>query len=138
MKNQCNKCGKEFYRISKEGKKQFQQRKFCSLACSSSYSKTTHGFTPKTGWHRFYKIWTKIQERTKNPNSKSNGWKCYFGIKNYWKSFEEFKNDMYESYEAHIQKFCHRQLANRNLRCHQPKQLAHFLKVYLTYLKFKF
>ena len=52
---------------------------------------------------RFYKKWEKIQERTTTPCG--NGAKNYIGIKNLWKSFIEFKNDMYKSYLMHVEKF---------------------------------
>jgi len=54
---------------------------------------------------RFYNIWYAIKSRTCNKNSIS--YKNYGGrnIKCEWKNFEEFKNDMYESYTKHSKKY---------------------------------
>lgn len=56
-------------------------------------------------YRRFYNIYCGIKGRC---NTKSNT-KYYMyggrGIKNLWKSFEEFKDDMYESYLEHIKEF---------------------------------
>lgn len=54
--------------------------------------------------NRFYNIYANITQRTnwKIPNERS---KCYEWVKNLWNSFEEFKNDMYESYLDHVAKF---------------------------------
>lgn len=52
---------------------------------------------------RFYRIWVGMNRRckeTKNPRYKDYGGR---GIKQLWKSFEEFKNDMYGSYLQHEQ-----------------------------------
>ena len=51
---------------------------------------------------RFYKIWDGIKYRC--DNSKSNNYKNYGGrgIKCGWQSFEEFYNDMYQSYLDHV------------------------------------
>ena len=64
-----------------------------------------HGFLKNKEKRRFYFIWASITQRTKNPNN--TVWKFYGGrgITCEWKSFEEFRNDMYESYLAHVKKF---------------------------------
>lgn len=56
-----------------------------------------HGMT-KTS---FYGRWKAINQRCGNPKHKA--YKDYGGrgIKNEWKSFEEYKNDMYGSYLEH-------------------------------------
>lgn len=50
----------------------------------------------------FYSRWRAINQRCNNKKSKQ--YKDYGerGIKNEWKTFEEFKNDMYESFIIHI------------------------------------
>ena len=60
-----------------------------------------HGMTGT----RFYNIWRGIKQRC---NYKKNiRWYCYGGkgIKNEWKSFKEFKKDMYKSYLKHYKEF---------------------------------
>lgn len=61
----------------------------------------THGMT-KT---RFYNIWLGVKNRCTNENEPA--YKNYGGrgIKCLWSSFEEFKNDMYQSYQDHVEKF---------------------------------
>jgi len=56
---------------------------------------TKHGMC-KTN---FYSVWGALKERCRNPRHKY--WKYYGGrgIKNEWKSFEEFYKDMFPSYK---------------------------------------
>lgn len=62
---------------------------------------TTHGMR-KT---MFYRIWTGINTRCSNPNDKTYNQYGAKGIRNLWKSFEEFKNDVYKSYLKHCKEF---------------------------------
>lgn len=64
-------------------------------------SNTRHGFKGS----RFYRIWEKIKSRCDNPNAIGFKYWGGRGIKCEWNSFEEFKNDMYGSYKAHVEKF---------------------------------
>lgn len=62
---------------------------------------TTHGMVGT----RFYRIWTLLISRCRNKNViafKNYGGR---GIKCEWKSFENFKKDMYGSYQLHIEEF---------------------------------
>lgn len=61
----------------------------------------THGMRET----RFYGVWRGIKDRCNNSNMKE--YKNYGGrgIKCLWKTFEEFKNNMYESYQSHIKDF---------------------------------
>lgn len=52
--------------------------------------------------NRFYMIYYNITSRIRRPIWRS---KCYEGIKCLWNSFEEFKNDMYDSYIEHCNKY---------------------------------
>lgn len=66
---------------------------------------TTHGFSRKNMWHNLYSKWAGILRRCNNKNEN-----CYSsyggrGIKCLWKSFEEFRDDMIESYNTHIKEF---------------------------------
>lgn len=60
---------------------------------------TTHDMSST----RFYRIWRNIKYRCSNP--KASRWKQYGGrgIQCEWASFEEFRDDMYESYLAHCE-----------------------------------
>jgi hypothetical protein len=66
-----------------------------------SKSKTTHGMTNT----RFYCIWTKMKVRCLNKNY--DHFKLYGGrgIKVEWKSFEQFRDDMHDSYLEHCLEF---------------------------------
>ncbi len=59
--------------------------------------KVTHWVT-KT---KFYNIYKWIKQRCNDKNHKSYKHYWYRGIKNLWKTFEDFRNDMYESYLEH-------------------------------------
>ena len=66
---------------------------------------TTHWMS-KT---RFYRIYRNLNNRCnyiKHPEFKYWGWRW---IKNEWKIFEDFKNDMYESYLKHCEEFWEKQ-----------------------------
>lgn len=61
---------------------------------------TTHGMSHT----RFYKIWKDVKKRC--TNSKHQRFADYGGrgIKVTWQSFEAFRDDMYESYLAHVKR----------------------------------
>src|SRR3990167_8617060 len=61
----------------------------------------THGFKHT----RFYNIYFSIFSRCNNPNNKSFPHYGGRGIKNLWSSFEQFRDDMHESYCKHISKY---------------------------------
>ena len=54
---------------------------------------------------RFWRIYINIRARCNNP--KGNRWHIYGGrgIKVNWKSFEEFRDDMFESYQIQVKEF---------------------------------
>ncbi len=54
---------------------------------------------------KFYICWKHIRDRCFNKNSKDFVNYGGRGIKCLWESFEEFRNDMYESYQSHIKEF---------------------------------
>lgn len=58
-----------------------------------------HGMT-KT---RFYYIWVNINNRCNNKKVERYRQYGARGIRCLWKSFEDFKKDMYQSYEAHVE-----------------------------------
>jgi hypothetical protein len=100
-------CGNKV--ISVSGNVKFGTTKSCG--CLKTLNKgiglrqKTHGFTNKFGVKRFYKIWDNIKQRCYNPHN--IGYKYYGerGIKIKWKSFEEFRDDMHESYLEHFNTF---------------------------------
>lgn len=73
----------------------------CSKGERISNKKTKHGMV----YTKFYKKFQSILTRCNNPKSKR--YKDYGGrgIKCLWNSFEEFKDDMYESYLKHVEEF---------------------------------
>lgn len=75
----------------------------CGCARVSALRKTAtkHGMFGT----RFYNIYRQIIRRCTEPNHKA--FKNYGGkgVKNLWQSFDEFKRDMYRSYNSHVKKF---------------------------------
>lgn len=53
----------------------------------------------------FYRVFGRIRERCNSPKKDSYEHYGGRGIKVLWNSFQEFKDDMYESYLAHIEKY---------------------------------
>lgn len=58
-----------------------------------------HGFTSN---RFYYSVWTGLNQRCKNPKSSNFSYYGGKGIKVEWKSFQEFKDDMYDSYKEHV------------------------------------
>ena len=77
--------------------------KSCGCLAKEVASKvhTKHGMSRT----RFYKIWDGMKYRCNNKNH--SAYKDYGGrgIKILWTSFENFKEDMYESYQRHVKEF---------------------------------
>lgn len=67
-------------------------------------SNTTHGFA-RTEVSIFYKKYQSSKNRCTNLRDKNFYKYGGKGIKFNWKSFEEFKEDMYESFIDHVSKF---------------------------------
>lgn len=65
----------------------------------------THGMSQT----RFYHIWENIKQRTGDKNSSSYEKYGGRGIKCLWKSFEEFKDDMYDTYLSHVKELGERE-----------------------------
>ena len=119
-------CGKVIFREGKEAR----SSKALSCGCKKTLlrKKTsrqespaqTHGLT-KT---KFYHIYRGILARCNVPSSQP--WRYYGGrgIKCLWKSFEEFRDDMYESYLEHVKEFGEKQttIDRRNNNGHYSKK----------------
>lgn len=92
-----------------------QVMKYCSQVCyhkfriptgSRKSRNKTHGFTVSGKEKlRFYRVYASIIARCFDNSSKNFPDYGGRGIKNLWNSFDEFKNDMYESYLQHVQIF---------------------------------
>ena len=54
---------------------------------------------------RFYKIYRAIKTRTRNPNYFQYHLYGGAGIKLEWDNFEDYKEDMFESYTEHVKQF---------------------------------
>ena|SRR3990167_2768498 len=65
----------------------------------------THGFLKTPQKRRFYRIFKKINERCTYRNDISYKYYGARNIKNLWKSFEEFRDDMWNSYQSHVKEF---------------------------------
>nr|DAX47318.1 MAG TPA: hypothetical protein [Caudoviricetes sp.] len=70
-----------------------------SILVSNSHK--THGMSGT----RFYNIWSGMVERCNNVNDKAYANYGGRGIKCLWSSFSTFKEDMYESYLDHVEKY---------------------------------
>lgn len=91
-------CGNEIdvsrgYLVAKNGRK--------SCGCLQKEQRESHNMC----YTRIYGIWCAINTRCNNKNSPA--YKNYGGrgIKCLWSSFENFKEDMYESYLDHVTEF---------------------------------
>lgn len=54
---------------------------------------------------KFYSRWRALKQRCSNPKHKAYEDYGARGIRNEWDSFERFKEDMHDSYLAHIEEF---------------------------------
>ena len=79
---------------------------------------TKHGMH----WHRIYKTFNNMKDRCnrkKNQAYNNYGWRR---IKVEWKSFEDFKNDMYEDYSEHEKNHdCWRRYGGRHRTGRDPR-----------------
>jgi len=73
--------------------------------CPQFSGNKSHFFKHGMRGTRFYITWRNLKRRCINPKDNVYKWYGGRGIKCMWKSFEEFRDDMYESYQSHIQKF---------------------------------
>lgn len=98
FKCKCD-CGKEHITMSaylRDGRTK-------SCGCMSSRKNIgkvnlSHGLAHK----RFYNIYMTLKARCENPKSHKYPRYGGRGIKNLWTSFEQFRDDMYESYQEHV------------------------------------
>lgn len=72
-------------------------KKCGSCGCITIEKSTIHGMSGT----RFNAIWRKLKGRCNNPKNPAYSYYGGRGIKVEWKSFLEFKKDMYESYVQH-------------------------------------
>src|SRR3990167_1651263 len=93
----CIDCGKE---VSGNNNKRCRK-------CNDffKHGKNNSNFVHGMRKTRFYRIWTGIIARCNNKNCHAFSIYGGSGIKCLWKSFKEFRDDMYESYLEHIKEF---------------------------------
>lgn len=102
----CESCGTRHFRSKIYPRIAWENKRFCSLLCFHKYSKGR----PKNKKHglsetRFYHIWENMQKRCKDRKSESYPLYGGRGIECRWESFEQFRDDMYHSYVAHVTAF---------------------------------
>ena len=101
----CFDCGKSF--LSRPS----AMRRFCSRRCYFiGFGERQRGiknpfYKTGLGASKFYNIWRGILKRCNNKTHKSYPRYGGRGIKVLWESFEDFRNDMYESYLKHQERF---------------------------------
>lgn len=80
----------------------YKQSKSCGCYFSEKLIErnTTHNLSRTN----FYNIFRGLKNRCENPNVEKFPLYGARGIKCFWKSFEEFRDDMYEPYLEHIRK----------------------------------
>lgn len=94
-------CGKSRSVASRHLVSGFTQSCGCYRNERVTAASGTHGMTGT----RFYKIYKGICTRTRNKNSLKYPHYGGRGIKCAWRSFEDFKADMYASYNEHVELF---------------------------------
>lgn len=74
-----------------------------SCGCRKIEKQTHHGMCNT----KFYSIWKHMKQRCYNKNKRSYRWYGRLGITvcDRWHKFENFKEDMYESYLDHVNEF---------------------------------
>jgi len=96
----CLVCKKEY----KVWPHEFKKRKFCSHQCSwINLTGQSHLTIIKD--KKLYHIWSGIKRRCNNPNDMAYLRYGGRGIKCLWKSYNEFQNDMYNSFKKHLIKY---------------------------------
>lgn len=72
-----------------------------SCGCLFIERVTKHGMS----YDRFYRLWLSIKDRITNKNNAKYNFYGGRGIKLKWKSFIDFRRDMFNSYNDHVLKF---------------------------------
>lgn len=95
----CKECNGEFVTFQSQ---MIKGRQFCCKKCVGSYTKK---HSNSTQYGRFFHIYSGIRNRC-NVSMKDKDYIVYQrnGIKCLWKTFDEFKDNMYESYLQHVDK----------------------------------
>ena len=120
--------------------------KSCGCICKDFPRSKTHGESAT----RFYRIWVKIKLRCLNPNMQDFKYWGGRGINvcDRWLKFENFRDDMYESYLAHVEEFGEKQTSidrinndgnyeTSNCRWATNLVQAHNKRIYPTQKEFK-
>ncbi len=96
----CN-CGKKFIADGANLRTGHYKSCGCKQIENLIKAKTKHGMCGT----RFYKIWYGILNRCNNPNTPKYRSYGNRGIRCEWSSFEEFKRDMFDTYQTHVGQF---------------------------------
>ena len=95
-----------FSKAIKQGKyPQIGFRKNHSLSSGKKHPNYQHGFNSRKNVSCFYICWRCILARCNNKNNKAYKHYGGRGIKCEWKTFIEFRDDIYESYKEHLELF---------------------------------
>lgn len=84
-------------------------KKLSTLSCGCLRKEATHATTHGLSKTRFYRIFKDMRDRCNQPKNASYVRYGNKGIRCLWKSFGDFKNDMYESYIQHVKDFGEKQ-----------------------------
>lgn len=82
-----------------------------NITCGCGAGKQTlrHGFAAGESEgkprHRFYRIWDGIRKRCTKPDDDHYPRYGGRGVKLHWQNIDQFKDDMFASYEKHVEQF---------------------------------
>jgi hypothetical protein len=75
------------------------------VSCSNSKRNIVHWFAKRKNKNRFFNIWQWIKYRCDNKKCKEYNLYWWKWITYTWETFEQFRDDMYESYKEHVEKY---------------------------------
>jgi len=81
----------------------------CKCVRLEEKKRVKHWFWSKNNRNRFYEIFNGIKRRVKWTSVGTSKWYHDKGIKCEWETFEQFRDDMYESYVDHVKEYWEKQ-----------------------------
>ncbi len=97
-KCRCGECGNDNW-LLKSGRIRFDKPISCGCLDNRGISLTKHGMTKNREETRFYRIWCKLKDRTKHLDENNRTYiERNITVCDRWSKFENFMEDMYESY----------------------------------------
>lgn len=108
----CGNCNNDKWELSARRIK-FDIPISCGCLDNKSIGCTKHGFTQNGNKHPFYECWCDMKSRcnskNKRYNSKDKSCRSYQDrnilVCSEWIDFNNFKNDMYESFQIHVSEY---------------------------------